>query len=182
MLAAMQRTLVSAVLVLSTACALAACGGEQARVKTPDEQLAEELAAADAEAEHRDQDLDRFDEATTDSEKAAQFDERQAELELKRATRSAQDCPSSLPQEEQKEFQKGVAKVTLTFSNEGRVKEKSISSNYDDTPAGNCVLRAMGAVIVPVYQGPEKTIEWEVDLTADLKTAEADKGKKPAKK
>jgi hypothetical protein len=173
---------VSAVLVVSTACSLLACGGEQARVKTPEEQLAEELAAAEAEATQREQDLDRFDEATTDSEKASEFDDKQAELELKRATRSAQDCPGSLPVEEQKQFQKGVAKVTLTFSNDGHVKNKSISANYEDTPAGNCVLRAMGAVIVPVYQGPEKTLEWEVDLTADLKTAEADKGKKPAKK
>lgn len=174
----MQRTLVSAVALLSVAFASVACGGgEQARVKTPEEQLAEELAAAEADARRREESLDRFDEATTDSEKAAQFDERQAELELTRAARSAQDCPGSLPPEEQKAFQKGIAKVTLTFSNDGRVKEKSISSNYDDTAVGACVLRAMGAVIVPVFEGPAKTVEWDVDLTGESKKAEADKGK-----
>lgn len=168
----MKRILVCA--LLCAALPLAGCGGEQARVKTPAEQLEEELAAADADAAAREDDLYRFDEATTDSEKAAQFDDRQAELELKRATRSAQDCPASLPPEEQKHFQKGVAKVTLTFSNEGRVKEKSISSNYDETAVGACVLRAMGAVIVPVYEGPEKTIEWDVDLSGDIEKAEAE--------
>lgn len=177
----MKNTLVCAFALVSTALPLAACGGEQAHVKTPEEQLAEELALAEQEAERRDDDLERFDEATTDSEEAAQWDEDQAQLELKRANRSAQDCPGSLPVEEQESFEKGVAKVTLTFSNEGRVKEKSISSNYDDTAVGACVLRAMGAVIVPVYTGPEKTVEWDVDLTADIKKADAADAKKPAK-
>lgn len=171
-----NRTLVCA--LFAVALPLAGCGGDQARVKTPEEQLAEELAAAEAESAEREDDLHRFDEATTDSEKAAEFDERQAELELKRATRSAQDCPGSLPEEEQKSFEKGVAKVTLTFSNEGRVKQKSISANYDETAVGTCVLRAMGAVIVPVYQGPEKTIEWDVDLTGEIKKAEGAKAEK----
>ncbi|NLE87279.1 MAG: hypothetical protein GX607_12870 [Myxococcales bacterium] len=176
----MKNTLVCAFALLLAALPLAGCGGEQAQVKTPEEQLAEELALAEEEARRRDDDLHRFDEATTDSEEAAQFDQRQAELELKRATRSAQDCPGSLPEEERKLFQKGVATVTLTFSNEGRVKQRSISSNYDDTAVGTCVLRAMGAVIVPVYQGPEKTIEWEVDLTGDPE-ASAEEAKKSAK-
>ncbi len=177
----MKNTLVCAFALLLATLPVAGCGGEQAQVKTPEEQLAEELARADEEAQRRDDDLHRFDEATTDSEEAAKFDERQAELELKRATRSAQDCPASLPEEEQKSFQKGVATVTLTFSNEGRVKERGISSNYDDTAVGTCVLRAMGAVIVPVYQGPEKTIEWEVDLTGDAEKASAEEAKKSAK-
>lgn len=171
----MKKILVSA--LFCAVLPLGGCGGEQAHVKTPEEQLAEELAAAEAEAAAREDDIHRFDEATTDSEKASQFDERQAELELKRATRSAQDCPGSLPPEEQKNFQKGVAKVTLTFSNDGHVKDKSISSDYAETAVGACVLRAMGAVIVPAYQGPEKTIEWDVDLTGDVEKPKDEKKK-----
>ena len=35
---------------------------------------------------------------------------------------------------------------------------------------GKCVLRAMGNAVVKTYEGPEKTIEWEVDLTGAKKS------------
>lgn len=128
---------------------------------------------------------DRYKEATTDSEEAAKFDDRGAEIELTRAARSAETCPGSLPPEQQKDVKKGEAVVTLTFLNDGHVKDAKISSDYVDTPVGNCVLRAMGAVIVNAYQGAEKTMEWKVDLTKEQpapdKTVEKGEKKKPAK-
>lgn len=173
----MKRILLSAVALV---CAVAplACGGEQARVKTPQERLEEEMLLAEEQTARQEEDMYRFEEATTDSERAAEFDEDQANIELTRAARSAKDCPASLPPEDLKEFRKGVAKVTLTFSNEGRVKDKSVSHEYADTPVGNCVLRAMGAVIVPVYHGPEKVVEWDIELEEPEEPKKASSSKK----
>jgi hypothetical protein len=60
---------------------------------------------------------------------------------------------------------KGMAHVTLTFANDGRVKESKIDDVYAEKPVGACVLRAMGSVIVPAYKGSEHTVEWDIDLT-----------------
>ncbi len=159
-----------------------ACGGSENHVKTPDERLAEQLALADEQAKEEANYDHTFEEGESDSEQAAKFDDAAAEHELKRATLSARTCPASLPEEEQAKVEKGIAKVTLTFSHEGHVKNSSISSNYADTTVGNCVLRAMSAVIVPDYEGEEKTMEWDVDLTGEVKAEEKKKAEAEPKK
>jgi hypothetical protein len=163
-----MRILVAGVVALL----LAACGGGESHVKTPAERLEEEMAAADEQIAAEEADSGRFKEATTDSEEATKFDDRGAEIELTRAARSAETCPSSLPPEQQKDIKKGVAVVTLTFQNDGHVKDAKIASEYQDTPVGACVLRAMGAVIVNAYTGEEKTLDWKVDLTGEKQAAE----------
>jgi len=56
------------------------------------------------------------------------------------------------------------------------VREARIGDPYADTVVGKCVLRAMEAVIVRPYEGPEKTIEWEVDLTGERKSGFVNSG------
>jgi hypothetical protein len=144
-----------------------ACGPsyESTGVKTPDEMIEEQERLA-VEDQKRADDYDNMVEAEeTDTEQKAKWDATQAELELKRAARSAETCPDTLPEEDKKNSPKGVATVTLLFNNEGHVKEATVGSPFTDTPVGKCVLRAMGAVIVPDYVGPEKTVTWDVDLT-----------------
>ena len=90
-----------------------------------------------------------------------------------------------MPPEQQKDIKKGIAVVTLTFLNDGHVKDAKIASEYQDTPVGACVLRAMGAVIVNAYTGEQKTIEWNVDLTGEKQEAEkksAEEAKKASEK
>jgi hypothetical protein len=70
---------------------------------------------------------------------------------------------------------KGKATVTLTFSNDGRVKDSKISSEYAENAVGKCVLRAMGSVIVPAYVGEEHNVEWEIDLTGKKQSGAKDK-------
>ncbi len=96
----------------------------------------------------------------TEDEKARQWDEKQADLELKRAARSAETCPGSVTEKSPI----GTANVTLVFQNDGHVKSSDIAPPYAETAVGACVLRAMGAVIVPAYQGDEKTVTWEIEL------------------
>jgi hypothetical protein len=148
----------------------AACGPSyESDIKTPDEILAEqeEIAAEDAkESEAHRASVDPED---TESEEKAKFDKKQSDLELKRAARGAESCPGSLPDDQKKTSPKGMAKVTLIFLNDGHVKSGTISPPFEDTPVGACVLRAMNNVIVPVFTGPEETIEWEIDLTGEKK-------------
>src|SRR6478752_1224706 len=157
-----MKAQVTALLLLSASLGLVACGGgtQESSVKTPQELLDEQMAAADEQEKEEAKYSDQYKEATTDSEEAAKFDDHGAEIELKRAARSAETCPDSLPVEQQKDVKVGTATVTLTFLNDGHVKESKIDSEYNDTPVGNCVLRAMGAVIVNAYQGAEKTMDW----------------------
>jgi hypothetical protein len=60
---------------------------------------------------------------------------------------------------------KGKCAVSLTFANDGHVKEVQIGSGYTDNAVGKCVERAMKAVVVPAYTGAEHHLEWEIDLT-----------------
>jgi hypothetical protein len=148
------------------ALAVAGCGGpsEKSTIKSPQDYVAEQERLA-AEQEEKEGDHPYLGEAgETDMEERAKWDERQSELELKRAANSAKTCPGSLPKEQQKEVQLGTAKVSLLFGNDGHVKQATIASPHTDTPVGKCVLRAMGAVIVPAFEGPEKSIDWEVEL------------------
>jgi hypothetical protein len=157
--------------MLSAVVLVCACGPGQGStgVKTPDEIVAEQERLAEEDAKRAD-DYDSGVEAEeTDSEKTGKWDKEGTELELKRATLSAETCPETLPDEQKKDSPKGTAQVTLTFSNDGHVKQSSISEPFADTPVGKCVLRAMGAIIVEVYEGPEETVTWEVDLTGSKK-------------
>ena len=134
--------------------------------KSPDEIIAEQEAlAAQQEKVARDPN-DYAAPETTEDEKQREWDQPYAELELKRASRSAETCPESVTEK----APKGKARVTLLFANDGHVKEARIGDPYTDTPMGKCVLRAMENLIVRTYAGPEKTIEWDVDLTGAKKS------------
>jgi hypothetical protein len=156
-------------LTICTVSWLAACGptyGGQ-DVKTSDEWLAEEEAAAVEEEKKAKQ---RGDDGTyhgveTDDEKRQQFDKKQADMELKRATRSASSCPGVVHEQESKENkQRGTARVTITFQEDGSVKSATVSSPFDETPVGNCVVNAYKTVVIPPYVGGDQIIDWEVEL------------------
>ncbi len=129
-------------------------------VKTPDQLLAEQEALAEEDERRRAEQSVPVEEEETDAEKKKQFDAQQAELQLKQASRSAETCPSVVTEP----GPTGVAKVTLVFGNDGHVKEGTIAPPFADTALGKCVLRALNAVIVPPFVGPEVTKDWEVNL------------------
>jgi len=141
-------------------------------VKTSDEWLAEqEQEGAKIEADKKKQEGSYDEPTTTEDEKKREWDDKQAELELKRAARSAETCPESVTEK----APKGKATVTLTFTNDGRVKDSKISEQYAENAVGKCVLRAMSSVIVPAYTGAEKTLDWEIDLTGGKKSGAVEK-------
>ncbi len=156
-----MKRLVFAVLGFTVACSPM----DADRPKTPDE-IAAEQEQLGAEQSKKATYYDSGPSTPSDEEKKAQWDDDYASLELRRASRSAETCPESVTEK----APKGKAHVTLTFSNDGHVKESSVAAPYEDTAVGKCVLRAMGAVIVKNYEGPEKTVEYEIDLTGAKKS------------
>lgn len=139
---------------------------EPDHVKTPDEIVDEQVrigAAHEREVEKQGgaPEVDPIE--LTDDEEKRLWDEKYAVLELQRASHSAETCPEVVTKD--KKVPKGRARVTLLFGNDGHVKNATVAPPYADTVVGTCVLRAMGAVIVKNYVGPEKTVEWEIDLT-----------------
>jgi hypothetical protein len=144
--------------------ALVACGpsyGGQG-VKTPDELVDEQLAQSPGESkEGRSSDGD-YSDNKTDEEKRKEFDERQADLEMKRTTRSAATCGGVVAG-----GPRGTAEITVVFSNNGRVKEASLAPPFADTDIGACVLQAYKKVIVPAFVGPEKTMPWKVEVLGE---------------
>jgi hypothetical protein len=144
-------------------------GGQD--VKTPEE-IVEEQERLGAEQEKQAKPTGEGGE--TDLEKRGKFDKKQAELELKRAQRSAETCAGVVTEE----GPSGEAQITLTFKNDGHVKDASIGAPFAETALGNCALRAMQAVIVPAFEGPDETIEWKLDLTVKEKV----EPKEPEKK
>jgi hypothetical protein len=113
-----------------------------------------------------------------EAEKPGVFDEKQAELEFQRATRSAETCPDVVSGEGAPH---GKTAVTVTFALDGSVAAASIPPPFEGTRLGNCVLNAYQALIVPPYSGEHKVITWDVNLEAK-KPAKGDKPEKPAEK
>jgi hypothetical protein len=139
-------------------------------VKSPDELLNEqEELGADQLKKQKDHDSGSGGEL--DSEKRKKFDERQSEIEVNRAVRSAETCPGVV-----EGGPYGEANVTITFKNDGHViaDKSTIDSQYAEKPIGECVLRAMNAIIVPSFVG--------VPVTKPLKIKLAPPEKKPATK
>ncbi len=158
----------SALAAILTTTWLAACGtATPDHVKTSDEWLAEqETEGAKLQQQKQKEDGAYAEPTTTEDEKKREWDEKQSDLELKRAARSAETCPESVTEK----APKGKATVSLTFTNDGRVKDSKISEQYAENAVGKCVLRAMSSVIVPAYTGSEKTLDWEIDLTGGKKS------------
>jgi len=126
----------------------AACGGsmEADHVKTPDELIAEEEAKGAEQLKNQrdggDYDTDNSS-AETDEDKRRGWDTKQADIEMHRAANSAESCPESVTEKSPK----GMAGLTVTFGNDGRVKSATLNEPYgEDTAVGKCVLRAMQAV------------------------------------
>jgi hypothetical protein len=147
--------------LVGAAVLLGACGPSMTpeHVNTPDEIVQQQSSLAPGPQQANEgSDEGYVDES--DAEHQKQFDERQADLELKRAARSAETCGGVV-----EGGPRGMAKVTLTFQNDGHVKDSSIAPPFAETEVGKCVLRAMAAVVVPNFIGPEKTMEWTVNVT-----------------
>jgi hypothetical protein len=153
--------------VLGVAAVACGPGLDADRVKTPDE-IANEQEALGAEQQKKGRNSGDYAEPSgaTEDEKKALWDDNYASLELRRASRSAETCPESVTEKSPK----GKAHVTLLFANDGHVKDSSVESPYADTAVGKCILRAMAAVIVKNYEGPQKTIQYEIDLTGGKKS------------
>jgi hypothetical protein len=146
-------------------------------IKTPD-QLLEEQEALGAEQLKKEKESKGSGDTVgpTQDEKQREWDQHQAELEMKRASRSAETCPSTVTEKSPK----GKAAVALVFKNDGHVKSSSVAAPFDKAAVGKCVLRAMDHVIVPAYEGAEHSIEWEVDLTGGKKSGPIGASAKPA--
>ena len=166
---------------------LVACGngGGAGEVKTPDQILAEQEALGDEQLKKERESKDSVDTSgSSEEEKKREWDEKQADLELHRAAHSAETCPESVAESDKDAKPVKGAKrappkpkdtkttASISFKNDGHVKSLTLSAPYDDenNAVGKCVARAINAVIVPAYQGPEHSVEWVIDLTGGKKS------------
>ncbi|HVW28164.1 MAG TPA: hypothetical protein VHC69_22530 [Polyangiaceae bacterium] len=180
----MKRLCIAIATVLSVP-VLPACGpsAEEQGVKTPD-QLVDEQDQLEQQDEKAAKARGTDDSASlanveTDEEKKKEFDRKQVDLELKRATRSAESCPGVVAEEEKKgEHPRGDTRVSITFHEDGTVAQVVIPSPFDGTPIGECVIRAYKAVIVPPYKGGDQIVDWDVSLKDQPKAAGDKKSKK----
>jgi hypothetical protein len=178
------------------ALAVVACGPSYSSggdVKTPDQLVAEQEQLGDQQLKSERNSADYADTSgSTEDEKTREWDDKQSDLELKRAARSAETCPDSVTESTDTDA-KGKAKpkpktketkatVTMVFANDGHVKSLTTSPPYDENAVGKCVQRALNAVIVPAYKGSEHTVEWEIDLTGGKKSGPVGGGKTDADK
>ncbi len=150
----------------SAVCLVVGCGGASGEVhhaKTPAEILAEQERMATQDSNQGNQvddegSIEDYD-IEGDSDEKKPFDDNQAEVELKRAARSAETCGGVV-----EGGPRGTASIHIVFGNNGHVKESSIEAPFADTAVGACVLRAMDAVIVPAFDGPDKSMTWTLDV------------------
>jgi hypothetical protein len=175
-MALMRLTSLGYLLVLATACGPSMTPDH---VKGPDEQIADqEKAQIEAEKEGQFKETAEVSTKEIDEEQKQKFDQKQAELELRRQTRSAETCPGAIGATD-KDQPKGEGEVSLIFGNNGRVKSASIGPPFTDTKVGDCALNAFKSAIVPPFVGPEQPMTWKVDLS---KVPEAAKKEEPKKK
>jgi hypothetical protein len=160
--------------VSAVALLLSACGvGEPDHVQSPDQFIEQQdQEGAKQVAAEKQHESSQAAPTETEDEKIREWDDKQATLELKRASRSAETCPDSVTEK----APKGMATVTLVFAKDGKVKDSKIDDVYAEKAVGTCVLRAMGSVIVPAYKGDEHTVVWQIDLTGAKQKHSGPKG------
>lgn len=141
----------------------AACGPsyDDRSIKTADERLQEQERLAYEEELRKQNNPVTGGAALEDPDRPGEFDEKQADMELKRATRSAETCPDVVTDDK---APLGQTAVTIIFALDGSVASATIPSPYEGTRLGNCVLNAYQALIVPPYAGERKVITWDVNL------------------
>lgn len=171
----------SALLVLTTlvgstvfgSSVLSGCGPsmEPGGVLTPEQRLQEEERLA-YEAEQREKENEANEVVPDAVEQEDEFDKKQAELEMKRASLSARTCVDVV---EGAKGTKGVADITVIFANDGNVKDATISP-HGDTPLGECVLNAYRGVIVPPFRESEFSFSWQLDFDAKPPAAAEEEG------
>jgi hypothetical protein len=158
------------------------CGGPGSGgqdVKTPDQLIEEQdKLAMEDEKKKKARGVDEsYSSEETDSEKKKKFDKKQTKMELQRATMSAESCPGVVYEQEGKEHPRGDFKATITFQEDGTVKQITIPAPFDGKPVGDCVMQAYKHVIVPPYTGGEQIVDWDVSLK-DKKPEKTEKEKK----
>lgn len=147
-----------------TSLILVACGGESHHEpKTPQEWIAEQERLAMEEQQNQDDDFS-YSNVETDEEKKQKFDEKQAKMELQRATRNAESCPGVVADQEGDDPPRGELSVAITFEEDGTVSDVSIPSPFDETPVGNCIRRAYAAVVVPPFIGGQQIKHWDLEI------------------
>lgn len=143
-------------------------------IKTADDRMKEQEQLA-YEEEQRARTKPASTGEAPEAEKLGSFDEKQAEMEFQRATRSAETCPDVVVGDN---VPHGKTAVTVTFALDGSVAAATIPPPFEGTRLGNCVLNAYQALIVPPYSGERKVITWDVNL----EKAKAAKSEAPKKK
>jgi hypothetical protein len=175
----MKRPLCIVLLALSgPGCGSGLGGGQD--VKTPDQLIEDQdKQAQEDEKNKKRRGVDEsYSGEETDQEKKRKFDKKQTKLELQRATLSAESCPGVVFEQEGKEHPRGEFKATVTFQEDGTVRQVTIPSPFDGKPVGDCVIQAYKHVIIPPYVGGEQIVDWDVNL----KDQKPDKGGDKAKK
>lgn len=161
-------------MIILGAFATIACGGQKSSVMTPEERLDAQIAAVNEEKESDADNTGRFEQSETIDEEESKFDEESANHEMRRAALNATDCPNTFEKSQLSGYQPGKASVSMTFENNGSVKDVSVTAPYDGTNVGNCIVRAMSTVNVEPFKGPEIPKTWDLEL-GPAKPAEAKK-------
>lgn len=169
--------------ILISTCLMVACGPSYTQtVKTPDEIIADQEALA-VEQEKKTQEQASYadtsgKDTTTSIEKEARFDAKYTDMEISRAVRSATTCPGVSG-----EGPYGEAKVSLTFKNDGHVAtdKTTVNAPFAGTPNGDCVLRAMNAIITKNFEGQPETKDVAITLEAAPKAASSSEKTKSKK-
>jgi hypothetical protein len=154
----------------------AGCGPsyDEHSIKTADDRLKEQEELAYQEELRSRTKPEASGEVVEEAEKVGVFDDKQADLELRRATRSAETCPEVVTGDK---VPHGKTTVTLTFALDGSVAEATIPPPYEGTRIGDCALNAYQAIIVPPYSGERKVITWDVNLEKAKEEKAPKKGK-----
>lgn len=148
---------------------------EADRVMTPEERLQEQERLAyeqEQEAAKNPQDVPAYE---PEPEEEKPFDQKHAQLELRRATLNAITCPEVAT--EPKKVPKGEADLNIVFVKDGSVKEVLLSPPFADSPIEECIINAYNGVKVPPFKESEHSVPWKADLTGkkrDLMKTEDD--------
>jgi hypothetical protein len=164
-------------LILASGLGLASCGPslEADRVMTPEERLQEQERLAYEQEQEAAKNPSEAPAYEPEAEDEKPFDDRHAQLELRRATLNAITCPDVAT--EPKKVPKAEADLNIVFVKDGSVKEVIVSPPFEDSPIEECIVNAYNGVKVPPFKEAEHSVPWKADLTGkkrDLMKTEND--------
>ncbi len=109
-------------------------------------------------------------------------DKDSVEIEMKRGARAVKEhCGETKDDAGKASGPWGKTKVSVVLGRNGRVKGVTVPAPFDGTPVGKCIVNSFANGMFMPWNGPDATIDWDIEVVQPAPPPAPEKPEKPKK-